>query len=207
MKRRKFIKTGFYGSAFLTYSALYSHTQFLGQPPIHSRIVISSDTKIFTDTNSLHSDKLEAILDRGMLSFYNVDNIKEAWRKVAKPGEVIGLKVNCLSGLGSTNTELVEIICDKLQQVGIKKNDIVIWDRQNSDLEDGKYKIRYDNTNIKCMGNDVLGFENDFETFGVSASLVCQTLTRVCDGVINLPVLRDHGIAGVTIARCLSLSS
>ncbi|MGW8178255.1 MAG: DUF362 domain-containing protein, partial [bacterium] len=31
-------------------------------------------------------------------------------------------------------------------------------------------------------------------------SLLCKTLTEVCDVVINLPVLKDHGITGVTMA-------
>ena len=200
MIRRDFIKHSVFGSAVFVAFPVTSFSQFFSLPPNKSRIIISSDPNLFTKSNSLHSDKIESILDNGMMSFYNANKIEDAWKKVVKPGEVIGLKVNCLSGLGSTNVELVEIICEKLQQAGIKKNDIVIWDRQNSDLEDAKFKIKYDNNNIKCIGNDILGFESRFEMFGSSASLVCQTLTRICDGVINLPVLRDHGIAGVTIA-------
>jgi uncharacterized protein (DUF362 family) len=53
-----------------------------------------------------------------------------------RPGEVVGLKVNCLSGRGAaTNPVLVEAICEHLQQAGIPQKDIVIWDRLNSDLE------------------------------------------------------------------------
>jgi len=36
--------------------------------------------------------------------------------------------------------------------------------------------------------------------YGSAASLVCNTLSRVCDTVINLPTLKDHGIAGMTMA-------
>jgi uncharacterized protein (DUF362 family) len=200
MKRRHFLKQSLLGTAFIANQSTHAFSQFFSQPPTKSKIVISSDTKIFTASNSFHSDQIESILDNGMQSFFDADNIPEAWKKIAKPGEVIGLKVNCLSGLGSTNKDLVNIICKKLLQTGIKKSDIIIWDRQNSDLEDGKFKIRQDNNNIKCIGNEVFGFEDNFEMFGASASLVCKTLTRVCDGIINLPVLRDHGIAGVTIA-------
>jgi uncharacterized protein (DUF362 family) len=201
MKRRSFLRKSFLlGTGFIVTQSTSGFTQFFSQPPRTSKIIISSDPKIFTGSNSLHSDRLESVLNNGMKALYNVDNVQDAWKKVAKPGEVIGLKVNCLSGLGSTNVELVNIICDKLIEIGIKNYDIVIWDRQNSDLEDGKFQINYNNNNIKCFGNEVLGFENKFEMFGDSASLVCKTLTRVCDGIINLPVLRDHGIAGVTIA-------
>lgn len=200
MKRRHFLKKSFLGTAFFATQSTTAYAKLFSQPVNKSRIIISSDPKIFTHINSLQPDRLESLLDNGMQAFFDVDNVPDAWKKVVKPGEVIGLKVNCLSGLGSTNVELVDIICEKLLHIGIKKSDIVIWDRQNSDLEDGKFQIKYNNNAIKCIGNEVLGFENTFEIFGSSASLVCQTLTRVCDGIINLPVLRDHGIAGVTIA-------
>ena len=35
---------------------------------------------------------------------------------------------------------------------------------------------------------------------GSAASLLSKTLTQTCDAVINLPVLKDHGIVGVTMA-------
>ncbi|MFC2089119.1 DUF362 domain-containing protein, partial [Calditrichota bacterium] len=165
-----------------------------------SKVVISRDSDIILKSKSIDSDKLMNILDNGIQAFFNVDNPVEGWKKVVKPGEVIGLKVNCLSGPGSTHTLLVDTICEMLLEAGIKAENIIIWDRQNSDLEDGKFKIRSDGKGIKCLGNDVWGFENNFEMYGSSASLVCQTLTRVCDGIINLPVLRDHGIAGITMA-------
>ena len=83
---------------------------------------------------------------------------------------------------------------------GIKEENIVIWDRFNSDLEEAGFKIRSTGRGRRCLGNDMLGFESEFDTFGSAASLVCKTLTRLCHGVINLPVLKDHGIAGVTLA-------
>jgi uncharacterized protein (DUF362 family) len=123
----------------------------------------------------------------------------EAWRKVVRPGEVVGLKVNCLGGRGNaTHPELVEAISQRLRQAGI--TEIVIWDRLNSDLERARYKIVERASGIRCFGNDALGFEDNLSTFGQAGSLVCRTLTQVCDAVINLPVLKDHGIAGVTLA-------
>jgi uncharacterized protein (DUF362 family) len=134
-----------------------------------------------------------------MQALEDCDSPLEAWRKVVRPGEVVGLKVNCLAGRGnSTRPELANAICERLQQAGIKE--IVIWDRLNSDLESARFKIVERGSGIRCFGNDVLGFEEELATFGSAGSLVAKTLTQVCDAVINLPVLKDHGIAGVTIA-------
>jgi uncharacterized protein (DUF362 family) len=117
---------------------------------------------------------------------------------VAKPEHVVGLKVNCLAGKGiSTSPELVKAISERLQQVGAE---IVVWDRLNRDLERGGFSIREKGKGPRCFGNDYLGFGQQLETHNLVGSLICRTLVEVCDVVINLPVLKDHGITGVTMA-------
>jgi uncharacterized protein (DUF362 family) len=141
------------------------------------------------------------MLDRAMQSFYGGDSPTDAWKKVVRPSEVIGLKVNCLSGRGAaTNPVLVEAICERLQQAGIPQKDIVIWDRLNSDLESAGYRVASRKDRIRCIGNDTGGYENELAVYGSAGSLLSNTLTRTCDAVINLPVLKDHGIVGVTLA-------
>jgi uncharacterized protein (DUF362 family) len=170
----------------------------LGAVPSKSRLVISRDSNLRSTPTSLDSSRLLSCLDRAMQALHDTDSPLEAWKKVARPGEVVGLKVNCLAGRGNcTRPELVDAICERLQQAGIK--DIVIWDRLNSDLESARFKIVERGSGIRCFGNDVLGFEDELATFGSVGSLLARTLTQVCDAVINLPVLKDHGIAGVTI--------
>jgi uncharacterized protein (DUF362 family) len=50
------------------------------------------------------------------------------------------------------------------------------------------------------MGNDVLGYEAALSIHGSAGSLLSKTLTQLCDAVVNLPVLKDHGIVGLTMA-------
>ncbi|MGO8792541.1 MAG: DUF362 domain-containing protein [Terriglobia bacterium] len=164
-----------------------------------SRVVIARDAKARGNGMGFDSAKLAELLDRALQASFDCDSPVEAWKKVVRPGEVVGLKVNCLGGRGNaTHPELVEAITARLRQAGI--TEIVIWDRQNSDLERARFKIAEHGSGVRCFGNDTLGFENDLATFGKAGSLVCRTLTQVCDAVINLPVLKDHGIAGVTLA-------
>jgi uncharacterized protein (DUF362 family) len=164
-----------------------------------SRVVIARDEKIRSAGTGFDSAPLARLLDRALQASFDCDSPIEAWRKVVRPGEVVGLKVNCLGGRGNaTHLELVEAITERLRQAGI--TEMVIWERQNADLERARFKIVERGSGLRCFGNDVLGFEDDLAMFGKAGSLVCRTLTQVCDAVINLPVLKDHGIAGVTLA-------
>lgn len=168
-------------------------------PAARSRVVVGRDGQLRTGASSPDSDRLLALLDRSVQSLFDRDNPLEAWRQVARPGEVVGLKVNCLAGRGiSTSTQLVDAICERLQQAGIA--DIVIWDRLNSDLESARYRIKERGRGVRCFGNDTMGYENELSMHGSVGSRLSRTLTQVCDAVINLPVLKDHGITGVTMA-------
>ena len=168
--------------------------------PEKSKVVIARDPNLRAGASPDPSRVLK-LLDRAVQSFYACDSPLDAWKKVVRPGEVVGLKVNCLSGRGAaTNPVLVEAICERLQQAGIAQKDIVIWDRLNSDLESAGYRVAARKDRIRCVGNDTAGYDGELAVHGSAGSLLSNTLTRTCDTVINLPVLKDHGIVGVTLA-------
>jgi uncharacterized protein (DUF362 family) len=170
-------------------------------PADKSKVVVARDPALRAAGASPDSARVLKMLDRAMQSFYATDSPIDAWKKVVKPSEVVGLKVNCLSGKGAaTSPVLVEAICERLQQAGIPQKNIVIWDRLNSDLESAGYRVASRTDRIRCIGNDAAGYETDLAIYGSVGSLLSNTLTRTCDAVVNLPVLKDHGIAGVTLA-------
>lgn len=165
-------------------------------PAPRSKVVIARDPLLRTSSTAL----LKA-LDRAVQAVYDRDSPLEAWKLVARPGEVIGLKVNCLAGRGaSTSVPLVDAISERLQQAGVPARNIVVWDRLNDDLASAGFRISTASGRLRCFGNDVAGYGSDLVEHGSAASLLSRTLTEICDGVINLPVLKDHGIVGVTMA-------
>jgi len=168
------------------------------QAPVKSRVVIARDP-LMGPRVSPDASRVLKLLDRAMQSLCGVDAPLEAWKKIVRPGEMVGLKVNCLAGRGgSTSVVLCEAICERLKQAGIQ--DIVIWDRSNWDLESGGFRAASRKDRVRCVGNDDTGYESDLAEYGSAGSRMSQTLTRVCDAVINVPTLKDHGIVGVTMA-------
>jgi uncharacterized protein (DUF362 family) len=168
-------------------------------PP--SVVAIARDPQLRAGLSSPDAARLTALLDRAVQTVYNADSPIAAWRQVARPGEIVGLKVNCLAGRGaSTTVKLVEAVCEQLQQAGIPARNILIWDRLASDLDHAGFRLSSSSNGIRVMGNDELGYENELSVYGSAGSLLARALTQVCDCVINLPVLKDHGIVGVTMA-------
>jgi uncharacterized protein (DUF362 family) len=204
--RRNFIKNSVLtGASLVSASALEpffrEHLSVRAAATDRSTIVLARDSRLRPSGSSMDQGRLADLLDRAMKMFFDRDDPVEPWKMVVRPNEVVGLKVNCLSGRGnSTSVELVEVVCERLQQAGVRSDNIIIWDRLNKDLDGGGFRVKNTGGGVRCFGNDVLGFESELSTYGQAGSLLCKTLTRACDCVINMPVVKDHSIAGVTIA-------
>jgi hypothetical protein len=71
------------------------------------------------------------MLRDGILELTGDTDINVAWRKFVSPGEVIGLKVNPIGGkLLSTSHSLVKSLISQLEDSGISRSNIVIFDRR-----------------------------------------------------------------------------
>ena len=166
-----------------------------------SRVVIARDAGLRGTGTSVDSSRVMSLLDRAMQSLFDVDHPAEPWKKFVRPGETVGLKVNALGGRGlSSNVQLVEAICERLQEAGIRARDIVVWDRDTDELERVGFRVSTADNRVQCFGTDRVGYEDELETYGSVGSRLSKILTERCAVLINLPVLKDHDGAGITIA-------
>lgn len=151
--------------------------------------------------NTVDPQRIRGLLDRAMDGLFQAGDPGQAWAKVVRPGQRVGVKVNALGGRGlSTNVLLVEAICERLQAAGIRARDIVIWDRDSEEMERAGFRIRTGGNRVQCYGTDRVGYEDGLVSFGSIGSRLSKILTEQCDVLINVPVLKDHDGAGVTIA-------
>ncbi len=202
MNRREFLfRSIAAGAGFTFLHSMFSHKTKLSGKGSGSSVVQITDP-FMRDGNDLDEKKLGKILDEGLSSLYNSASPGEVMRNLFSPEDVIGLKVNTLSGpRGSTHRELVGVIIDKLLAVGLPPGNIIIWDRSNDDLEGAGYRINMDNRKkVRCFGNDYAGYDKRLYLNGSIGSLLSRTVTDVCSAIINIPVLKDHGIVGVSLS-------
>jgi uncharacterized protein (DUF362 family) len=144
--------------------------------------------------------RVGSLLDRLIRIHYDVADPVDAFRNLFSPQDRIGIKVNCLSGRRmSTHVDLVNAIVDRLIKAGIPPENLLIWDRLNEDLRKGGFEIRIPGEQVACAGCDVLGYEQELTVYRSIGSLFTRAVTRLCTAQINVPVLKDHGIVGVTL--------
>jgi uncharacterized protein (DUF362 family) len=199
--RRTFLKEVAVGAAVLGAgsSKLLHATE--GKSASKSRVVVARDAALRTPGPAPDPKRVAALLDRAMQSWYHTADAVSPWKEIVKPGQVVGLKVNTIAGKGlSTHVALVAAIVERLKQAGVKPENIIIWDRTSRELEAAGFKTGTDSSGARCYGTDTVGYEDAEESFGAVRTQLSKILTRQCDLVINLPVLKDHIMAGVTLA-------
>jgi uncharacterized protein (DUF362 family) len=130
--------------------------------------------------------------------------------KMAKPekylarmfsGERIGMKTNCLAGrLNSTSVALTEALTGLLADSGIDESDITIWERTNRELTSAGFTLNASSFGKKVIGTDSndIGYGRTFYSSGEVNSLLSRIMTDMIDINVNLPILKDHSIAGLS---------
>jgi len=168
-----------------------------------SKVVIARDAALYGTSSTPDPARVAKLLDQAMQNFTDSADPISPWKKIVRPSEVVGLKVNTIAGPRlSTHVVLIEAICERLKQAGVKPANIIVWDRWNHELEHGGYTISDDPNGIRVMGTDSknVGYDDNELSFGVAKSRLSKFLTRTCDCMINVPILKNHSGAGVTLA-------
>ncbi len=93
----------------------------------------------YTD-RQINKDTVYKMISDGLLALTGADTLKEAWLQFVKPGERIGLKLNPIGGtLLSTSHEVVQSVIEQLEEAGIPRSDITIWDRREFQLHEAGF--------------------------------------------------------------------
>jgi uncharacterized protein (DUF362 family) len=118
----------------------------------------ASVVKVFNPNSyvdrKINMESTYQMISSGMLALTKKTSLKDAWLQFVKPGERIGLKLNPIGGtLLSTSHEVVESIIMQLEEAGISRSDITIWDRREFQLHEAGF------TNERYPGIRIVGTE------------------------------------------------
>jgi uncharacterized protein (DUF362 family) len=168
-------------------------------------------------------------LNRGLTALTGTDHPVEAWRTFVQPGEAVGIKVvpNGYPG-AHTSPELILEVIAGLEAAGIKRKDLVVFDRYGLEFRTARYHeilpdgvayggltpVAWDpgqlaidfDTKDPIAGYDrdefvhltLVGRGQDPRDDRCFRSHLGRIVTKRLDKIILLPCLKDHHAAGAT---------
>jgi hypothetical protein len=201
----------------------------LGVPgPFPGRVVEVRNPAMLRDGRK-DREAIRATLDRGLAALTGTDHPVEAWRTFVQPAEAVGIKVvpNGYPG-AHTSYELVLEVIRGLEAAGIRRKDMVVFDRYGAEFREARYhEILPDGVAfggltptawdpgqlaIRFEGNDpiagydpdeyvqltLVGRGQDPKDDRCFRSHLGRIVTRRLDKIILLPCIKDHHAAGAT---------
>jgi uncharacterized protein (DUF362 family) len=180
-----------------------------GQETGLSRVVVVSDGRAWSGPGWADAD-----LDRGFVrqmverAICDLTGQADALAAIGGlfPGGLnaesrICIKVNCVNSDLPSHPAVVVGLVDLLAQAGAAPGNIIVFDRMDSDLADCGFTPNR-GAGLQVLGTDHsgVGYDERPVTFSDGVLRLSSILTEGCDHLINVPVLKNHEMAGVTLA-------
>jgi len=133
-----------------------------------------------------------------LLAATGATDVGSAVRGLFRPSDVVGIKLNCLGGRRlSPRPEVVEALVAVLEQGGVERRRIILFDRSSRELERAGFAVRRAGDGPLCFGTD-----NDYESrpteSGSIGSCFARLVTETCTALVGFGVVKDHDLAGVS---------
>jgi uncharacterized protein (DUF362 family) len=171
---------------------------------INPVVVIARDDRILAETGNLRENIVSGLLHKAVMQLTNAPSQEKGWQTLLKPADVVGIKLNCLSGKTmSPHVTVVESIIQGLKFAGVKDKNIIVFERFNRELETSGFRIRRMTEGVRCFGTDELlggGYESELQFAGSVGTCFSKIVSHLCTAIINVPVLKDHDLAGISVA-------
>jgi uncharacterized protein (DUF362 family) len=157
-----------------------------------------------------------------MAELTQTDGGADAWRQFFGPGDIVGIKVNPVGQPHVISSpEVVREIIAGLNSAGVKPKEIVVYDRYRKQFFDAGFdkwlppgvRVSHAAEDYKEYQLEIEGYDPDhymdmaltmpgYDAGNLTArrSYAAQFITKQVNKLINLPVLKDHQSAGVTLA-------
>jgi uncharacterized protein (DUF362 family) len=166
--------------------------------PSRPVVAVARREGLVTATGAFDPKILEAALGAAVARAAGEATPLAAMRKLFKPTDIVGIKVNCLGGRGvSTRPEVALQLAAFLQAAGVPADRIYVWDRTDRELRGAGYVLS------SVRGVRVFGTNEDFDLrlveWGPSASRFDRVLANELTALVSCSPLKDHGLAGASL--------
>jgi hypothetical protein len=186
--------------------------------PGRSKVVVVEDPGA-TISYEPQAGVVQDMVTHGMLKFTGKEDIVQAWRVFVATQDVVGIKVYSAPGTAcGTRPAVVSAVVRGLLAAGLPSSNIVIWDRELSDLRAAGFDEVAQHYDVRLAGSANRGYDGkvfydkelignlesgdyDFDTKGIKTSrksYVSKLVTSNMTKIITVTPLLNHNLVGVT---------
>jgi hypothetical protein len=187
-------------------------------PSGKARVIVTHDPGA-TATFVPAPHRIATMVDRGLMALTGQPTVREAWLSLVTTQDTVGIKV--VSGPGptiGTRPAVVEAVVTSLLQTGLAPGQIVVWDRNMSDLQAAGMLALADRHGVRVVGSVGSGYDPEvyYDTvllgrlvwgdleFGRESpgagrrSHVSRLISRELTRIISISPLLNHNVVGVS---------
>jgi len=168
------------------------------------------------------AEPVRRMMEKGMTALTGAPTWADAWRSFFEKGDIVGIKVSPVGGAKLCSDPIVlRTILSGLKDAGLDDRDIIVFSRYRQETYEAGIdkwvppgvRLEFASEAYNDVQLDMEGYDPDhymemaLVKSGENAddpryrrSYVCKIVTRQINKFINLPVLKHHQSAGVTIA-------
>lgn len=125
--RRDFLRGSVY-TALVTSMGSYPPVNTESKTEGKIKVILVRDEKVIDSKGHVRLEIVQKMLDQGVCALLGGKDPLQAWKKIIKPNDVVGIKSNAWEPL-PTPKELESAIEDRILKVGVPKKNISIDDR------------------------------------------------------------------------------
>ncbi len=194
ISRRKFIKTsGLTAGSFIFKSSGNQADKYRG------RVYFKKNDNLIREADSMNERFAGDSIDSAVSQITGITDPSKAWKHILRNSKNVAIKVSCLPGKKlSTSTGLVKAVIKRIVDTGIEKNKIVIWERSDRELKRAGYRSLFYGCRVAGTDNPFIGGYSRRLEYSKSVGTFFSNLIYMVDTIINMPVVKDHDLSGVS---------
>ena len=196
--------------------------------PGRATVYFAMDTSSLTDSRKVNAGVVRRMVNTLVMRVTGRPDPGSAWASLVSKKDRVGIKVAASGGaISGTHPEVVDAIVDGLAAAGVPPSNIIVWDRNQTDLlsagyrsDGGRYQLRwvdpikgYDRKSqvtAPVLGRLIWGDSGFGDKIGTrladvlgngdqlsSKSCYANVLSSQVTKVINVPTLSDSFLTGI----------
>lgn len=226
--RRRFMKQATVGVAAVSVApAVFANPKTGNSGKSKSRVVMASHSQIVDTSEQINTKLVRIVVDEALIALTDTTSVQDAWAHLfphLQSTDVIGIKVNSANSSLPSHPQVVYALAQSfVESLHVNPNNIIIWDRYSDELTRAKYTLNQTNEGIRCFGTigtfasvlsalssdadesedeNIIGYDKSFAVdVGEGKQMhLSKILTEMCTYLINVPVLKESPVPGVTLS-------